>query len=171
MGLARQRSGTGRQGQPQTANVRRPCEPPAALCAARVRRSCDCVHRHARLPAFMAKLVSRRSRPGTRETLSPPTVDHVWPALRAVMRHAVQHNAISANQCEALGKPHGVGDRSGFEHNPLTAPQVADICTGISAGPPSHSVYGLMVEFLTYSGPRASECAGREIRDIVFASG
>lgn len=121
--------------------------------------------------AFMAALAAQRSRQGARDTLSPATVRHAWAVFRAVMRYAVQHGAISTNPCDALAGGRGVGDRSHFEHTPLTATQVADLCAAIETGPPAYPAYGLMVSFLAYTGLRASECAGLEIRDLVFAPG
>ncbi len=67
----------------------------------------------------------------------------------------------------------------GFEPHPLTPEQIADMCAALRGerpGPngellPAFPVYALMIEFAAYTGLRASELAGLEIADLVFAPG
>ena len=69
------------------------------------------------------------------------------------------------------------GDRESFEPHPLTAEQIADVCAALRGERPGRDgkplpalpVYALMVEFAAYTGLRASELAGLEIADLVFA--
>ena len=69
------------------------------------------------------------------------------------------------------------GDHEKFEHHPLTAKQVGELSAAIAGEPsiaaelPAYAIYGLMVEFLAYTGLRASENAGLEIRDLAFTTG
>jgi integrase len=46
---------------------------------------------------------------------------------RRVMKYAVQHRAIAANPCDAVdfSATRATGDKSGFEHRPLTAEKLA----------------------------------------------
>ena len=130
--------------------------------------------------AFLTALVRRQSRQNGGEPLSPATVKHVWSTFRRVMKYAVQHDALASNPCDRVdydGK-RATGDRERFEHHPLTATQVGQLSSAVAgdvAGAdggelPAYPVYSLMVEFLAYSGLRASENAGLEIADLQFAT-
>ncbi|MGV0715906.1 hypothetical protein ABQE93_10915 [Mycolicibacterium sp. XJ662] len=92
------------------------------------------------------------------------------------MKYALRHKAIAANPCDAVdfSASRATGDREGFEHHPLTAEQVGRPSAAIARevpGLPAYPVYGLMVEFVAYSGLRASEVAGLEVGDLVFTPG
>ncbi|MGY4648395.1 tyrosine-type recombinase/integrase [Mycobacterium sp. URHB0021] len=123
---------------------------------------------------FLAVLVNQRCRQGTQGTLAPATVAHAWGILRSVMRYALRHDAILSNPCERVDFAAGraTGDHARFEHHPLTAAQVAALCDAIAgegiADLPAYPVYGLMVALLAYTGLRAAENAGLEVRDLVF---
>lgn len=134
----------------------------------------------ARCEQFLAALVRQPSRQGDREPLSPGTVKHAWDVLRRVLRHAVKHKAIPVNPCTAVDFTgnRATGDRERFEHHPLTAAQVGALSAAIAGHPPAdyigpalpaYPVYGLMVEFMAYTGLRAAEVSGLQVADIAFA--
>ena len=109
-------------------------------------------------------------------TLSPDTVKHAWSVFRRVMTYALRHNAIQSNPTERVdfATNRSTGDHDKFEHHPLTATQVAQLSGAIAGqidGLPAYPVYGLMVEFLAYSGLRASENTGLEVGDLAFTTG
>ncbi|MFE3360710.1 tyrosine-type recombinase/integrase, partial [Streptomyces californicus] len=139
---------------------------------------------------FLLGLVTQRSRQGNAtDTLSPATVKHAWSAFGRVMKYAVQRGALTANPVDRVDftTNHATGDHEDFEPNPLSAEEVAQLSAAISgelvvtpsgaevwvpAGPaaqlPAYPVYGLMVTFLAYTGLRASENTGLEVRDLEF---
>lgn len=136
----------------------------------------------AHVEALLATLVRQASRQGDQKPLTPGTVKHIWDVTRRVFKYAMQHKAITANPCEAVdfSASRSTGDEADFEHQPLTAAQVAalrDVVAGCPpenhTGPalPAYPVYGRLVEFMAYSGLRASEVAGLEVGDLVFAPG
>lgn len=116
---------------------------------------------------------SRQGSPGAK--LSPGTVTHGWNTLRGVMRYALRHDAIPSDPTTRVDftTKRTVGDRTAFEHSPLSAKQIealrSAIAGEIEAELPGYPVYGLMVEFLAYTGLRASENTGLEVRDLVFS--
>ncbi|MGB0971073.1 MAG: tyrosine-type recombinase/integrase [Mycobacterium sp.] len=120
---------------------------------------------------FLAALVQQRSNQGDHAPLSPATVTHAWNTFRAVMKYAQRHKAIAENPCDCVDvkTARATGAKRHFEHNPLTAQQVAALSGAIiDVGYP---IYGLMVTFLAYTGLRASESAGLEVRDLVLVNG
>ncbi|WP_336584342.1 site-specific integrase [Mycolicibacterium tusciae] len=127
----------------------------------------------ARVEELLAALVRQTSRQGDRKPLTPGTVKHIWDVTRRVFKYARQHGAIAANPCEAVdfSTTRATGDLDGFEHNPLTAEQVGQLSAAIAGevpGLPAYPVYGLMVEFMAYSGLRAAEVSGLEVGDVVL---
>jgi integrase len=112
----------------------------------------------------------------------PGTVEHVWDVRRRVLRYAVQHGAIDANPADRVdfSASRATGDHARFEHHPVTAAEVGALSTAVTGNPPegydgpalpAYPVYALMVEFMAYTGLRASEVAGLEVGDLVFAPG
>lgn len=101
--------------------------------------------------------------------LAPRTIKHAWCMLLYVLKYATRAGAIAANPADAadLGEAHGVGDRQEFEHHPLSASQIALLADKVSERYP---VYGLSVLFLAYTGVRAAEMAGLEVRDIILTA-
>ena len=65
----------------------------------------------------------QQSRQGIRAPLTLGTVKHAWDMLRRVLRYAFQHGALTANPVERVdfSTNRATGDRSRFEHHPLTA--------------------------------------------------
>ena len=111
---------------------------------------------------FRADLASRRS---------SRTVRNVWQVLRHVLRYAYEHNAITAVPTDAIDRTtarYAVGDGNGFEHKPLTGPQVAAVAAKVGERYP---VYELLVLFMAYTGLRAAEVQGLEVRDLVLTTG
>ncbi|MFE0751043.1 tyrosine-type recombinase/integrase [Gordonia sp. NPDC058843] len=122
---------------------------------------------------FLTSLVGKRSRQNGGKPVSPGTVKHAWGTLRRVMKYAMQHGAIVSNPCDRVDYDGGraTGDREKFQHHPLTAEQVGRVSAAVAGnvdGLPAYSEYALMVEFLAYSGLRASENSGLEIGDLEF---
>ena len=102
--------------------------------------------------------------------LARRTVTKGWGVLSAVLRYAARHNAIPASPADAVdrGEVHAVGDHQPFEHHPLSAGQVAAFAAKVAERYP---VYGLLVLFLAYTGLRAGEAAGLEVRDVTLTTG
>lgn|SRR5574337_477708 len=130
----------------------------------------------ARCEQLLANLVRQQSRQGDRQQLNPGTVKHAWDVTRRVMKYALRHKAIAANPCDAVdfSASRATGDRSDFEHSPLTADQIGALSAAIAGdvpGLPAYPIYALMVEFMAYTGLRASEVAGLEVGDLVLAPG
>lgn len=126
----------------------------------------------AHVEQLLAGLVRQASRQGDRKPLTPRTVKHVWDVTQRVFKYAVQHKAITANPCDAVdfSASRSAGDVDGFQHRPLSAEEVGRLSAAI-AGLPAYPAYALMVEFMAYTGLRAGEVAGLEVRDLVFAPG
>ena len=124
----------------------------------------------AQCEAFLTDMVTRDNRQG--DSLSPATVKHAWSGLNRVLKYALRHDAISSNPADRVDfrTNHATGDREDFEHNPLTAEQVAQVSAAVAGagGLPAYEVYGLMVTFLAYTGLRASENSGLEVGDLEF---
>ena len=62
---------------------------------------------------------------------------------------------------------YAVGDHAGFEPHPLTGPQVAALVGKVGERYP---VYELLVLFMAYTGLRAAEVQGLEVRDLVLTT-
>lgn len=140
-----------------------------------------------RCEQLLAALVRQASTQGDGKPLTPGTVKHAWDVTRRVFKYAVQHKAIPANPCDAVdfAASRATGDHTSFEHQPLTAEQVGALSAAIAGNPPAQAsgplphapalpaypVYALMVEFMAYTGLRAAEVAGLEVRDLKFIPG
>ncbi|WP_457135490.1 tyrosine-type recombinase/integrase [Mycobacteroides abscessus] len=123
---------------------------------------------------FRAALLNRGSRVGDGEGLSASTIGHVWRVFRAVLDQALSDGAIPSNPASAkeFQRKRGTGDKTKFQHRPLTAEQIGRLSAAIRGelqGLPAYPVYALMVEFMAYTGLRAGEVAGLEITDIGFS--
>jgi integrase len=71
------------------------------------------------------------------------------------------NKAISANPCDAVdfSASRATGGHGAFEHHPLTAEQVVWLSAAVAgdvSGLPAYPAYALMVEFMAYTGLRAS---------------
>jgi len=69
---------------------------------------------------------------------------------------------LAANPAASVARLRA-GDAEPFTPHPISAEQVAAVSAHVGARYP---VYGLVVLFLAYTGLRAAELAGLEIRDV-----
>ncbi|WP_370499879.1 tyrosine-type recombinase/integrase [Mycolicibacterium sp. jd] len=136
----------------------------------------------AHLERLLTLLVRKQSRQGDRKPITPGTVKHVWDVVRRVLRYAVQHGALDANPADRVdfSASRATGDHAEFEHHPLTTAEVGALSAAVAGYPPAgydgpalpaYPVYGLLVEFLAYTGLRAAEAAGLEVADLLFSPG
>ncbi|BBY84854.1 hypothetical protein [Mycolicibacterium tokaiense] len=88
---------------------------------------------------YLAGLVRQRSKQGDGDTLAPATVKHAWVTFNRVMKYALRHGAIISNPCDRVdySASRATGDRSGFEHHPLTAVQVGALSAAVSGVTPA----------------------------------
>jgi integrase len=110
---------------------------------------------------FRAELLTNRR---------PRTVRNVWQMLDRVLEYAYEHKAISAVPTDVIDRAaahYAVGDDTGFEPHPLTAAQVAALAEQVSQ---RYEVYELLVLFMAYTGLRAAEVQGLEVRDLVLTT-
>ena len=61
-----------------------------------------------------------------------------------------------------------MGDDTGFEPRPLSPPQVAAPAAKVGERYP---VYELLILFMSYTGLRAAEVQGLEVRDLILTTG
>ena len=111
---------------------------------------------------FRAELLANRR---------PRTVRNVWQMLDRVLEYAYEHKAIGAVPTDVIDRAavhYAVGDDTGFEPHPLTAPQVAALAAKVGERYP---VYELLVLFMAYTGLRAAEVQGLEVRDLTLTTG
>ncbi|WP_280478142.1 hypothetical protein [Nocardia cyriacigeorgica] len=100
-----------------------------------------------------------------------------------MLKYAVRHDAIPSNPADRVDfdTNRATGDHERFEHHPLSAEQVARLSaavagelvttpSGAQLRLPAYPIYGLMVQFLAYTGLRASENAGLEVGDLEFTT-
>ena len=91
--------------------------------------------------------------------------------LDRVLEYAYEHKAIGAVPTDVIDRAavhYAVGDDTGFEPHPLTAPQVAALAAKVGERYP---VYELLVLFMAYTGLRAAEVQGLEVRDVTLTTG
>ena len=111
--------------------------------------------------AFRAELLANRR---------PRTVRNVWQMLDRVLEYAYEHKAIGAVPTDVIDRSaahYAVGDDAGFQPHPLTAAQVAALAAKVGE---RYEVYGLLVLFMAYTGLRAAEVQGLEVRDLVLTT-
>jgi integrase len=103
---------------------------------------------------------SRTSR-DRKGNISPATIKHHYLVLRNVLRYAAREGAISFNPAEGVRLPTDRSrGRTKREPRFLTVEQVAHL-----AGHMPYP-YGLLVQFLAFTGLRVGECAGLNIEDV-----
>ena len=91
--------------------------------------------------------------------------------LDRVLEYAYEHKAIGAVPTDVIDRAavhYAVGDDTGFEPHPLTAPQVAALAAKVGERYPA---YELLVLFMAYTGLRAAEVQGLEVRDVTLTTG
>jgi integrase len=129
------------------------------------------------LPVFGGKAVSaitvtdcEQFRAGLLATRRPRTVRNVWQLLDRVLEYAYEHKAIGAVPTDVIDRSaahYAVGDHTGFTAHPLTAAQVAAVAARLGE---RYAVYGLLVLFMAYTGLRAAEVQGLEVRDLTLTT-
>ena len=133
--------------------------------------------RHHLLKPFGAKAVGavtvtdcERFRADLLASRRPRTVRTIWQMLDRVLEYAYEHKAIGAVPTDVIDRAavhYAVGDEAGFEPHPLTAPQAAALAAKVAE---RYEVYGLLVLFMAYTGLRAAEVQGLEVRDVVLTA-
>ncbi len=103
----------------------------------------------------MEKWVAELSAKG----LAPATVRNTYVALNKVFRYALRHNHVTRNPCTGTPLPRTVRK---FESRFLTPYEVEALAAELDAYPP----YGLLVRLAVYTGLRAAEIAGLQVRDL-----
>jgi integrase len=112
--------------------------------------------------SFRAELLANRR---------PRTVRTVWQLLDRILEYAYEQRAIGAVPTDVIDRAavhYAVGDHIPFTPHPLTAPQVAALAAKIGERYP---VYELLVLFMAYTGLRAAEVQGLEVRDVTLTTG
>ena len=130
------------------------------------------------LPVFGAKAVGavtvtdcEQFRADLLATRRPRTVRTIWQLLDRVLEYAYEHKSIGAVPTDVIDRAaarYAVGDDTGYEPHPLTAPQVAALAAKVGE---RYAVYELLVLFMAYTGLRAAEVQGLEVRDLVLTVG
>jgi integrase len=132
------------------------------------------------LPVFGAKAVGaitvtdcEQFRADLLSTRRPRTVRNVLQLLDRVLEYAYEHKAIGAVPTDVIDRSavhYAVGDYDAttFVAHPLTAPQVAALAAKVGE---QYPVYELLVLFMAYTGLRAAEVQGLEVRDLVLRTG
>jgi integrase len=103
-------------------------------------------------------------------TRRPRTARNVWQMLDRVLEYAYEHKAIGAVPTDVIDRSavhYAVGDDTGFEPHPLTAAQVAALAAKVGE---RYEAYGLLVRFMAFTGLRAAEVQGLEVRDLVLTT-
>ncbi|WP_300018592.1 site-specific integrase [Pseudonocardia sp.] len=111
---------------------------------------------------------ARRFRAGlVKRGLARSTVKQVFDVFRRVLDVALTDGAIPANPAASVPnlRRSATGDDEPFTPHPLSGDQVGAVAESIRARVP---LYGLVVLFLAYTGLRAAELAGLEIRDVTL---
>lgn len=109
---------------------------------------------------YLAELVARG--------LSPATLKHHWSVFSYVFAYARRKNALASNPIEGVDFRGTSAARRNKRHHPITTEQVAAVAASIGERYP---VYELFTLFAAYTGLRAEELAGCEVRDLVFKPG
>jgi integrase len=111
---------------------------------------------------FRAELLANRR---------PRTVRNVWQMLDRLLEYAYERRAIGAVPTDVLDRSamhYAVGDDTAFAPHPLTAPQVAALAGKVGE---RYEVYELLILFMSYTGLRAAEVQGLEVRDLILITG
>ncbi len=97
---------------------------------------------------------------------SPKTAKQALGVLRRICTVAVLDNAITANPALVKLTTSTKRRASKFRHTPLTGPQIIALADHVTnKGLPA---YGLFITFAGFTGLRAAELAGLEIRDVIL---
>jgi integrase len=94
----------------------------------------------------------------TEKGLSPASVRGTFVALNKLFRYAQRHELVAKNPCTGTELPRSDAKRMRC----LTPAQVDALAKQLDR----HHPYGLIVRFAAYSGLRAGEIAGLQVRDV-----
>lgn len=97
---------------------------------------------------------------------SPKTAKQALGVLRRILDVAVADNAIVANPALVKISVSTKRRANRFKHCPLTGPQIAALADYVS-NEKHLPTYGLFILFAGFTGLRAAECAGLEVRDVL----
>ena len=87
---------------------------------------------------------------------------------RAAVRQEARRITVDPTEAIERGSASAVGDGERFVHRPLTAAQVATFAAKVGE---RYAVYELLVLFMAYTGLRAAEAQGLEVRDLTLTTG
>lgn len=90
--------------------------------------------------------------------LSPASVRGTFVALNKALRYAQRHDLVAKNPCAGTELPRG----DAKEMRCLTPAQVETLAQELD----TYAPYGLLVRFAAYTGLRAGELAGLQVRDV-----
>lgn len=93
--------------------------------------------------------------------LAPATVRNTFVALNKVFRYAVRHGYVTRNPCTGTELPKATHDQQ-FRPAFLTPAEVEKLAADLDHEHP----YGLIVRLAAYTGLRAGEIAGLQVRDV-----
>lgn len=94
----------------------------------------------------------------TEKGLSAASVRANFVALNKAFRYGQRHDLVTKNPCAGTELPR----ESAKEMRCLTPAQVETLATQLD----KHAPYGLLVRFAAYTGLRAGELAGLQVRDV-----
>ncbi len=114
---------------------------------------------HRRVSTVTSEDVERWIADLSAKGLAPATIRNTYVALNKVFRYALRHNHVSRNPCAGTPLP-TAGQK--FEPRFLTPDEVEAVAAQLDGFPP----YGLLVRFAAYTGLRAAETAGLQVRDL-----
>jgi integrase len=97
--------------------------------------------------------------------VSPATLKHHWSVFGHVLAYARRKSALVSNPIDGVDYSGHSAARRNKRHSPLTAEQVAAVAKSTGGRYP---VYELFTLFAAYTGLRAEELAGCEVRDLAF---
>ncbi|MGV0721545.1 site-specific integrase [Mycolicibacterium elephantis] len=123
--------------------------------------------------SYVTRGVPRTKRNPVTVQRSPKTVKHIVGTLKRILDVAVDDQAVPSNPVVA-GRRHTTKRRAAsngkapFRHRPLASNEVAAVYDWIVAER-GNSVYALAVLFAAYTGVRASELQGLQVRDLTLS--
>jgi integrase len=109
--------------------------------------------------AWIARLAATPTGKGT--TLHPSTIRHAFIAANKVFKHAARHRLISHNPATGASLPR-IQHEQRFEPLFLTPAEVEALAGHLASAHPDD----LFVRFAAYTGLRAGEMLGLQVRDI-----
>lgn len=108
---------------------------------------------------------------GRKTKRSPKTAKQALGIFRRILNAALIDGAIGANPALAKfgASSHKTKDHRQFKHLPLTESQIAQVASYV-ASTLNNPIYGLAITFAAFTGLRAAELQGLELRDVDLES-